>query len=68
MSGMSEQDDWPKVMHRFRSRIFELAVVANRLIAVTERGVYRLDKNGKRWRKVQPASRPITPSRSDEPK
>lgn len=41
-------------LHRFRSQVTGLTVCNGRLIACTERGVYILQKNGKRWRKVKP--------------
>lgn len=43
-----------EMMHRFRSKILGLVVFGDRLYAATERGLYRLDANGKRWRKVAP--------------
>lgn len=45
-----------EVLHRFRSKILGLYVYGGRLYAATERGLYRLDANGKRWRKVEPAT------------
>lgn len=45
------------VLHRFRSKVLGLATVNDRLCASTERGVYMMDKNGKRWRKIAAAIR-----------
>lgn len=43
-------------MHRFRSRVLNMAVVAgprkDRLVVLTEKGVYYSTDGGKRWRRV----------------
>lgn len=44
-------------MHRFRTKVLDLASIHGRLVALTEGGAYMLDKNGKRWRKVAAAIR-----------
>lgn len=41
-----------RVMHSFRSKVLGLTTVDDRLLALTERGAYLMDRNGKRWRKV----------------
>lgn len=49
------------LVHRFRSNVLDLLVVQDRLLALTERGLYMQDKNGKRWRKVAPYPLPQPP-------
>lgn len=43
----------PHLLHTFRSKVLGMEVLKGRLLVATERGVYLLDKNQKRFRKVQ---------------